>query len=137
MKIFLLSFYCDLNKFNNQNLQKESRKEKKTTEYKALSDARKGKLGNKHDPINLFLETYNYDVSLENGEAIKGDKEVKEGKGFKIVTPNNPNKLLTRLPIKAGNNSYKFKKEIRQTLYLLYQHNRITKKVYNNLIKSL
>ena len=136
-------------------MQKESRKEKKTivhenvlelyseyleicfNEYKALSDARKGKLGNKHDPINLFLETYNYDVSLENGEASKGDKEVKEGKGFKIVTPNNPNKLLTRLPIKAGNNSCKFKKEIRQTLYLLYQHNRITKKVYNNLIKSL
>ena len=63
----------------------------------------------------------------------------REGKGIKILTPK---KLLTRFPIllaqiKAGNNSYKLKNEIRQILYLLYQHNKITKKVYNNLIKSL
>ena len=53
-----------------------------------------------------------------------------------------PNRLLTRLPlllalIKTGNNSKNFKNEIKQILYLLYQHNKITKKVYNNLIKSL
>ena len=65
------------------------------------------------------------------------DEEKEEGKGFKILTPN---KLLTRLPtllaqIKAGNNSYTLKNEIKQILYLLYQHNKITKKVYNNLIK--
>ena len=53
-----------------------------------------------------------------------------------------PSKLLTRLPIllaqiKAGDNSRKLKTEIRQTLYLLYQHNKTTKKVYNNLIKLL
>ena len=35
-------------------------------EYKALSDAHKRKLDNKYDPINLFLETYNYNVSFEN-----------------------------------------------------------------------
>ena len=49
-----------------------------------------------------------------------------------------PNKLLTTLPIlleqiKAGN-SNKLKNETRQTLYLLYQHNKITKKVYNKVI---
>ena len=69
---------------------------------------------------------------------LEGDERVKEGKGLKIITPN---KLLTRLLIlaliKAGNNSYKFKNEVRQMLYLLYQHNKITKKVYKNLIKSL
>ena len=70
---------------------------------------------------------------------LEGDEEVKEGKGLKILTPN---KLLTRLPILlaqiiAGNNSYKIKNEIRQMLYLLYQHNKITKKVYINIIKSL
>ena len=53
-----------------------------------------------------------------------------------------PNKLLTRPPIllaqiKAGNNSYKIKNEIRQILYLLYQHKNITKKIRNNLMKSL
>ena len=57
-------------------------------------------------------------------------KRKNEGTGLKILTPN---KLLTRLPIllaqaKAGNNSYKLKNEIRQILYLLYQHNKITKK---------
>ena len=70
---------------------------------------------------------------------LEGDERVKEGKGLKIISPN---KLLTRLPIllaliKAGNNSYKFKNEVRQMLYLLYSHNKITRKVYKNLIKSL
>ena len=67
------------------------------------------------------------------------EEELKEGKRLKILTSN---KSLTRLPIllaqiKAGNNSYKLKNEIRPILYLLYQHNKITKKVYKYLIKSL
>ena len=67
------------------------------------------------------------------------EEEVKEGKELKIL---NPNKLLTRLPIllaqiKAGNNSNQLKNEIRQILYPLFQHNKITKKVYDNLIESL
>ena len=50
------------------------------------------------------------------------EEEVKEGKQLKILIPN---KLLTRLPIlleqiKARNNSYKLKNEIRQLLYLLH-----------------
>ena len=36
---------------------------------------------------------------------------------------------------KAGNNSNKLKNEIRQIRYLLYQHNKITKNVYNSLMK--
>ena len=53
-----------------------------------------------------------------------------------------PDKLLVRLLIliaqtKAGNSSNKLKNEIRQILYLLYQHNKITKKINENLIKSL
>ena len=45
---------------------------------------------------------------------LKGDEEVKEGKGLKILTTN---KLLTKLSvllvqIKAGNNSCKLKHEI-------------------------
>ena len=31
-------------------------------EYKVLSDVQKVKLGNKFDPISLFLKTYYYDV---------------------------------------------------------------------------
>ena len=51
-------------------------------------------------------------------------------------------KLITSLlvlvaQIKARNNSKKLKKEIIQTAYLLYQHSKITKKPYNNLMQSL
>ena len=50
-----------------------------------------------------------------------------------------PSKLLTRLPIllgqiKAGNNSFKLNNEIRWIVYLLYQCNKMTKKVYNSLM---
>ena len=70
---------------------------------------------------------------------LEGGEEVKERKIINFLTPN---KLLTRLSIlltqiKAGNNSYKSNNEIRQILPFLYQHNKITKKVYNNLIRSL
>ena len=73
-------------------------------------------------------------LSLEGNE-----EEVREGKGIDILTPN---KLLFSLAIllaqkKAANNLYKLKNKIRQILYILYQHNKITKKFYNNLIKSL
>ena len=63
---------------------------------------------------------------------LEGDEEeVKEGKELKILTPN---KLLTRLPtllaqVKAGDNSGKLKNDVRQIVYLLYQYNKITKKV--------
>ena len=50
--------------------------------------------------------------------------------------------MLQRLPItlaqvKAGNNSENLLDEIREIIYSLYQSKEITKKVYNNLIKSL
>ena len=59
--------------------------------------------------------------------------------GLKILTPN---QMLKRLPIalaeiKAGNNSESLLKEIRQIAYSLYQSKEITKKVYNNIIKSI
>ena len=76
-------------------------------------------------------------VDVSGTPTLEGDEEVKEGKGLKILTPN---KLLTRFPIllaqiKAGNNSYELKNETRQILHLLYQHNKITKKVCNNSVK--
>ena len=50
--------------------------------------------------------------------------------------------MLQRLPIalaqvKAGNNSEYLLNEIRQIIYLLYRAKEVTKKVYNNLMKSL
>ena len=71
---------------------------------------------------------------------LEGDEEeeVKERKELKTLTPK---KLLTKLlillaQVKTGSNSYKLKNEIRQILYLLYQHNKIAKNVYNNLMNS-
>ena len=50
--------------------------------------------------------------------------------------------MLQRLPIaleqvKTGNNSEKLLHEIRQIVYSLYESKKITKKVYNNIIKSI
>ena len=50
--------------------------------------------------------------------------------------------MLKRLPIafaqiKAGNNSEGLLKGIRQIVYSLYRSKKITKKVYNNIIKSI
>ena len=39
--------------------------------------------------------------------------------------------------VKAGNNSESLLSEIRQIAYSLYQSKHITKKVYNNIIKSI
>ena len=39
--------------------------------------------------------------------------------------------------VKAGNNSEGFLNEIRQIVYSLHQSKQITKKVYNNIIKSI
>ena len=62
-----------------------------------------------------------------------------KGTGLKILTPG---QILQRLPIalaqiKAGNNSESLLNEIRQIVYSLHQSKQITKKVYNNIIKSI
>ena len=66
-------------------------------------------------------------------------KQETKGAGLKILTPK---QMLQRLPIalaqlKAGNNSESLLNEIRQIVYSLYQSKQITKKVYNNIIKSI
>ena len=50
--------------------------------------------------------------------------------------------MLKRSPvalaqIKAGNNSESLLNEIRQNAYSLYRSKEITKKLYNNIIKSI
>ena len=62
-----------------------------------------------------------------------------KGKGRKILTPK---QMLQRLPIalaqvKAGDNLERLLNEIRQIFYSLYQSKQITKKVCNNIIKSI
>ena len=62
-----------------------------------------------------------------------------KGTGLKILTPK---QMLQGLPIalaqiKAGNNSQSLLNRIRQVVYSLYQSKEITKKVYNNILKSI
>ena len=78
--------------------------------------------------------------SKTRSEALyKSKQNETTGKGLKILTPK---QMLQRLPValaqeKAGNNSENLLNEIRQIIYSLYQSKEITKKVYNNLMKSL
>ena len=62
-----------------------------------------------------------------------------EGTGLKVLSPK---QMLQRLPIaltqiKSGNNSESLLNKIRQIVYSSYQSKEITKKIYNNMIKSI
>ena len=75
---------------------------------------------------------------LESEESA-AERRNQEGQGLKILTPN---QMLSRFPItlaqlKAGNNSQKFINEIRQLLYSLYCSKKLTKTIYNHLIKAV
>ena len=66
-------------------------------------------------------------------------QKTKQGTVLKKLTPQ---QMLQRLPIafaqvKAGNNSENLLNETRQIVYFLYQSKKITKKVCNNIIKSM
>ena len=61
------------------------------------------------------------------------------GTGLKILTSK---QILQRLPralaqVNSGNNWENLVNEIRQIVYFLYQLKEITKKAYNNIIKSI
>ena len=94
------------------------------------------KFYNSREEVINFFRDYVEMLSDANYNAKQNETK---GKGLKILTPK---QMLQRLPIalaqvKAGNNSENLLNEIRQIIYSLYQSKEITKKVYNNLIKSL
>ena len=83
-----------------------------------------------------FYDDYSLMMSEANSKAKQNETK---GTELKILTPK---QMLQRLPIalaqvKADDNSENLLNEIRQIIYSLYQSKEITKKVYNNLIKSL
>ena len=94
------------------------------------------KLYNSREEVINFFRDYIEILSDANYDAKQNETE---GKGLKILTPK---QVLQRLPItlaqvKAGNNSESLLNEIRQIVYSLCQSKQITKKVYNNIIKSI
>ena len=77
--------------------------------------------------------------AFQSGIFSKSRESQQEGEGLKILTLD---QMLKRLPIalaqiKAVNNSESLLNEIRQIVYTLYQSKKITRKVYNNIIKSI
>ena len=91
---------------------------------------------NKDDEKNICI--LNTAQNLYGGRELFSLKST-TGTGLRILTPK---QMLQRLPIaiaqvKARNNSDSLSNEIWQIVYSLYQSKQITKKVYNNIIKSI
>ena len=118
-----------LNKLNNIKIGK------KTIKQKEMINNLEKFYKSREEVINFFRDFLKI---LSNANYDAKQNETK-GKGLKILTPK---QILQRLPIalaqvKAGNNSESLLNEIRQVVYSLYQSKQITKKVYNNIIKSI
>ena len=137
-----------LNDIKKGKISIEEAKEQQKDYYSYLNTIRRG---NKNDSQRRTLANIDSHYNARNSaikfienyssmilEAKKLAKE-QEGTGLKILTPN---QMLKRLPIalaqmKAGNYSESLLNEIRQIVYSLYRSKEITKKVYNNIIKSI
>ena len=94
---------------------------------------------NFYDSRQKNIDLFNTYLKIRSEAIYKSKQNETKGKELKILTPK---QMLQRLPIalvqvKAGNNSENLLNEIRQIVYSLYQSKEITKKVYNNLMKSL
>ena len=95
------------------------------------------------DNINNLYKSREEVVKMFNNYVKNMSRNIydskQEGTGLKIPSPK---QMFQRLPIalaqiKADNNSQSLLNEIRQNVYSLYQSKEITKKVYNNIIKSI
>ena len=84
---------------------------------------------------NETIKFYNEYVLVMSERKNKATK----GTWFKVLTPK---QMIQRLfidlaHVKAGNNSANLLNEIRQIVYSLYQSKKKTKKLHNNIIKSI
>ena len=84
---------------------------------------------------NSVIELFDDYTSMISEAKLKATK----GTGLKILTPK---QMLQEFPIalgqiKAGNNSESLLNRTRQIVYSLYQSKELTKKVYNNIIRSI
>ena len=88
--------------------------------------------------MNQEKNLSNYLIIMQKNMS-KNICKSKQGTRLKILTPK---QMLQRLSIalaqiKEGNNSESLLSEIRQIVYSLCQSKEITKKVYNNIIRSI
>ena len=118
-----------LNKMSNIKIGEKNTEQKKViTNLENFYKSREEVINFFRDYIEMLSDA-NYDAK----------SKATEGTELKILTPK---QMLQRLPIalaqvKAGNNSESLLNKIRQIVYSLYQSKETTKKVYNNIIKSI
>ena len=72
-------------------------------------------------------------------KILEFNSQNQEGKGLKILTPD---QMLSKLPIslaqlKAGNNLENLRNEIGRLLYSFYESKKLSKTIFNNLIKTI
>ena len=108
---------------------------KKTTKQKGVFNNITTFCNSREETIN-FSTVYGKMI-LDAAHKTKQNKT--EGTGLKLLTPK---QMLQRLPmalgqVKAGTNSESLLNEIRQIVYSFYRSKQITKKVYNNIIRSI
>ena len=109
--------------------------DRKTLEQKEVITNLQNFYNSREEVFNFFRDY----TKMMFDSNYKAKQDVTKVTGLKILTPK---QMLQRLPIalaqvKAGNNSENLLNEIRQIVYSLYQSKEITKKVYNNIIKSI
>ena len=94
---------------------------------------------NLYDPRQKIIDLFNNYSKIKSECIYRSKHDETKGKGLKILTPK---QMIQRLPIalaqvKVGNNSEYLLNEIRNIVCSLYQSKQITKKVYNNVIRSI
>ena len=94
---------------------------------------------NLYNSRQKIIDLLNDNSRIRSESIYKSKQNETKGTGFKILTPK---QMLQRLSIAlaqvtAGNNSKSLLNEVRQIVYCLYQSKQITKKLYNNIIKSI
>ena len=94
---------------------------------------------NIYDSRQKVINLLNDNAKFRSEAIYKSKQNETKRKGLKVLTPK---QMLQRLPIalvqaKAGNRWESLLNEIRQIVYSLYPSKQITKKVYNNIMKSI
>ena len=121
-----IKFKSDLSEIKKGNKKYRSREQRNTIERITIEMIYKA------NNVIKFYDDYSSMVSEAKHEATKGTE-------LKMLTSKQmPQRFpISVVQVKAGNNSENLLNEIRQIVYSLYQSKEITKKVYNNMIKSM
>ena len=136
-----------LNNIKKGKISLDEAIEQKRSYYNYLNIIR---IGNENDNQKKVLANANILYNARNS-AIKFIQDYasmileakrlarQEDEGLKILTPNQMFKTLpiAVAQIKPGNNSKSLLNKIRQIVYSVYRSKEITKKVYNNINKSI